>query len=524
MTVENKSLLKATGIISIGTLLSRVFGFIRDMVIAMIFGAGMATDAFFVAFKIPNLLRRLLGEGALSAAFIPLFTEYSVKRSDTEAWKFASAVLSSLFLVLIALVLLALYGMPGIISVLAPGFLKDQEKFELAVSLTRVTFPYILFISIAALFMGILNSMRRFVVPAFSPVLLNFALIGAAFFICPYFSPPVKGLAIGVLLGGIFQLTVYVFAMKKAGMKLRPDFTFTHPGIKRVVSLMGPSVIALGVTQINIFFDTLIASFLKEGSISYLYYADRVMQLPLGVFGTAIGTAILPSLSLLAAKDEYGEMASTISFGLRFAFFITLPASVALIVLSTPIISLLFGRGSFEGTDVAMTAQALSAFSAGIVAYSGIKVLSPVYFALKDTKTPVKIAVASMLVNIVLNVVLMWPFRHAGIALATAISAILNFALLTFFLKGKIDGIKWREVRKSVSKVLVASLVMGTGCFFAYYSGYEYFSGPVFSSLWLFLVISGGIVLFFLSARLLQCEELVFLQNIVQKKWAGSEK
>ena len=515
---ENKRLLKATGIISSGTFLSRIFGFIRDMVIANIFGAGFATDAFFVAFKIPNLLRRLLGEGALSAAFIPLFTEYFTTKSKEDAWKFASAVFSTLLVILSVITILGIVFMPAIITVLAPGFYHELHKFNLTVYLTRITFPYIFLISLTALSMGILNSLRHFTVPAMSPVLLNLALIGAAFFICPYLKIPISGLAIGVIIGGLLQFIFHIPPLIKSGMKFTPDFSFSHPGVKKVVLLMAPSVIGLAVTQFNIFIDTLIASLLVEGSISYLYYADRVMQLPLGVFGTAIGTAILPTLSSYAAKRDMEGMRDTLSFGLRFTFFIAIPAMTAQIVLSLPIVSLLFERGEFTHQAAINTSQALIAFSIGLWAYSGIKVIAPAYYSVQDTKTPVRIAVISMVANVIFNLILMYPLKHAGIALATSLSAMLNLSLLIYYLPDSIRRINWYSVKNSIIKISLSSAVMGGICYLAISNQPSVVSHGVGRLIWFSFTILTGLIVYFGMAVAIKCEEMRFLIDTVKSK------
>lgn len=516
---ENKRLLKATGIISSGTFLSRIFGFIRDMVIANIFGAGFATDAFFVAFKIPNLLRRLLGEGALSAAFIPLFTEYFTTKSKEDAWKFASAVFSTLLVILFTITLLGIIFMPAIITILAPGFYHELHKFNLTVYLTRITFPYIFLISLTALSMGILNSLRHFTVPAMSPVLLNFALIGAAFFICPYLNIPISGLAIGVIIGGLLQFVFHIPPLLKSGLKFTPDFSFSHPGVKKVVLLMAPSVIGLAVTQFNIFVDTLIASLLTEGSISYLYYADRVMQLPLGVFGTAIGTAILPTLSSYAAKKDMEGMKDTMSFGLRFTFFIAIPAMTAQIVLSLPIVSLLFERGEFTHQSAINTSQALIAFSIGLWAYSGIKVIAPAYYSVQDTKTPVRIAIISMIANVVFNLLLMFPLKHAGIALATSLSAMLNLGLLVYYLPDSIRRINWYSVKNSVIKISLSSAVMGAICYLFISYQPSVVSHGVGRLIWFSFTILTGLTVYFGMTILIKCEEMRFLIDAVKSKF-----
>ena len=511
---ENRKVLKAGIIISSGTFLSRIFGFIRDMVIAGMFGAGFATDAFFVAFKIPNLLRHLLGEGALSAAFIPLFTEYHTLKSEKDAWDFANAVISALALLLAVITVVGLIFMPWIVTVLAPGFRNSPGKFELTVYLTRITFPYLFFICLTATCMGILNSLRHFVVTAYSPVLLNLALIAAALWLSPYIEPPISGLAIGVMFGGVLQLSAHAIALKKSGMPFRFDFSLNHPGIKKVAFLMLPFVLGLGVTQINLFIDSLMASFLKEGAVSYLYYADRIVQFPLATFGIAFGTAILPSLSRLAAKNQLDEIRDTLSFGLRFTFFITIPAMVALAILAKPIITILFERGKFGAADSANTAGALVAYTIGLWAFSGIKILAPAYYSMKDTKTPVRIAIVAMLSNVVLNLILMRPLQHMGIALATSLSATINIALLIYYLEARVGRLDWHNVAVSLLRIIFAATIMGGACYLMLFTrdSYTMRMGQV---LWLVMTMMIGLSTYLIASYLVKAEEMHFFIDVV---------
>ncbi|OGW03962.1 MAG: murein biosynthesis integral membrane protein MurJ, partial [Nitrospinae bacterium RIFCSPLOWO2_02_FULL_39_110] len=438
--------------------------------------------------------------------------------SKEDAWRFASAAFSALLVILSVITILGIIFMPAIITILAPGFYTEPQKFNLAVYLTRITFPYIFLISLTALSMGILNSLRHFTVPAMSPVLLNLSLIGAAFFICPYLETPISGLAIGVIIGGVLQLFFHIPPLLKSGLKFTPDFSFSHPGIKKVVLLMAPSIIGLAVTQFNIFIDTLIASLLTEGSISYLYYADRVMQLPLGVFGTAIGTAILPTLSSFAAKKDMEGMKDTISFGLRFTLFIAIPAMTAQIVLSLPIVSILFERGEFTHQAAVNTSQALIAFSIGLWAYSGIKVIAPAYYSVQDTKTPVRIAIISMVANVIFNLLLMFPLKHAGIALATSLAAMLNLGLLIYFLPDKIRRIDWEGIKISVFKIGISSVVMGGVCYLSWLKADSYQLSGWERLVWLSITIIIGLIVYFGMTILVKCGEMKFLMDTVKSK------
>jgi putative peptidoglycan lipid II flippase len=386
---ENHRLARAAGVVGLATMLSRVFGFIRDVIVARFFGAGLATDAFFVAFRIPNLLRRLFAEGSLTIAFVPVFTEYLKTKSREDAFELARVAFTLLSVILVVISLAGVIFSPAIVTVMAPGFRATPDKYALTVLLTRIMFPYIFFISLVALCMGILNSLRHFATPALSPVILNLCMIGAALFLRDYFAEPILALAIGVMIGGLLQLAVQLPVLFKLGVVLRPDFHFRHTGVRRIGALMLPAAFGAAVYQINIFISTLLASFLPEGSVSFLYYADRIVELPLGIFGIAIGTAALPSFSDQVARGHYEEMKKTISFSLRLMLFITIPAMIGIIALQEPIISVLFQRGQFDPRSSVLTAQALFWYTVGLWAFSTIRVVVAAFYALQDTKTPV---------------------------------------------------------------------------------------------------------------------------------------
>ena len=423
-------LLRSSGVVGVMTMLSRVLGLVRDMVIARYFGAGAGADAFFVAFKIPNFLRRLFAEGAFSQAFVPVLSSYRENQDITEVRRLVNAVAGSLGMILLAVTLVAMVGAPVLTAVFAPGFLDEGVKFTLASDMLRITFPYLLLISLTAFAGGILNSYDHFAVPAFTPVLLNLAMIGAAVFLAPLMQEPVMALAWGVLIAGALQLFFQLPFLMRLGLLPRPRVDYRHEGVRRILKLMAPALFGVSVSQINLLLDTVLASFLQTGSVSWLYYSDRLSELPLGVFGIAIATVILPSLSRKHAADSADQFAATLDWAVRAVLLIGLPAAVALALLAEPLIATLFHYGEVTDRDVLMSAQSLRAYSAGLLAFMLIKVLAPGFFAREDTRTPVKIGIVAMVANMAFNLVLIVPLAHAGLALATSLSAWLNGFLL----------------------------------------------------------------------------------------------
>lgn len=412
------------------TVLSRISGFIRDMILARLIGTTPLADAFFVAFRIPNFLRRIFGEGAFSQAFIPVFAGYRADGDPAEARRFLDHVSGALSLILIGITALGVLTAPLLVLMLAPGFLAMPEKYHLTVVMLRITFPYLVFISLVAMGGGVLNSLGYFAVPAFTPVLLNVTLIAAALWIAPHLQEPVLALAWGVLLGGVVQLGFQLPFLKRLHLLPRPRLGFAHSGVKRILALMVPALFGASVAQINLVVDTVLASFLKSGSVSWLYYSNRLLEFPLGVFGIALGTVILPALSEKHVRASGADFSHTIDWALRWVFAVTLPAAVGLAVLGGPLLDTLFQYGAFTAFDVEMSRRALIAFAAGLPAFVLIKILAPGYYARQDTKTPVRIGVIALLANVGLNLVLIWPLAHAGLALATSLSGMLNAWLL----------------------------------------------------------------------------------------------
>ena len=419
------------------TLLSRLLGFVRDVVIARIFGAGPLTDAFFVAFKIPNFLRRLFAEGAFSQAFVPVLSEYRTRRDHAEVRGLVEAVSGTLGLILLVVTAIGVISAPLLVMLFAPGFIGDAERQELTTAMLRLTFPYLLFISLTALAGGILNSYGRFAVPAFTPVLLNLSLIGAALWLAPRMAEPITALAWGVFIAGVAQLAFQLPFLARLKLLTRPRWAWRDSGVQRIIKLMLPAIFGSSVAQINLLFDTLIASFLVAGSVSWLYYADRLVEFPLGVFGIALATVLLPRLSREHATTDPRAFAASLDWGLRWVALIAVPATLGLLLLSGPMLATLFQYGEFGAGDVAMAQLALMAYAIGLTGFILVKVLAPGYFSRQDTRTPVRIAVIAMVANMGLNLLFVLPMvlldipgPHAGLALATSVAAVLNAALL----------------------------------------------------------------------------------------------
>lgn len=434
---EPGGLLRSTTVVGAMTALSRLSGLARDIGFSRWFGASPLMDAFFVAFKIPNLLRRFFAEGAFSAAFVPVFSEYRATRSADDTRELVDRVAGTLGLVLFGITAAGVIAAPVLITVFAPGFIGDDGRYEMARDMLRLTFPYLFFISLTALAGAILNTYRRFAVPAFTPVLLNLVLIAFAGWVAPRLENPGLGLAAGVFVAGAVQLLFQLPFLMRLKLLPRPRWGWAYAGVRKILKLMTPVMFGSSVAQINILFDTLIASFLAAGSISWLYYADRLMEFPLGVFGIALATAILPTLSEQHAKASAEAFSRTLDWALRLVLIIAFPAALGLIVLAQPLLTTIFYGGEFTANDVDMAEAALIAYGLGLLGFILVKVLTPGYFARQDTRTPVRIAVYALVLNMALNVVLVVSLvrtnfyaPHAGLAMATTISALFNAGLL----------------------------------------------------------------------------------------------
>jgi putative peptidoglycan lipid II flippase len=458
---SNRRLVRSAGAMGVMTTLSRILGYVRDLLLAAILGAAGSSDAFIIALRIPNLLRRLVGEGALTAAFVPVFSRRLKEGGKRAGSELVGRAFGTLALMLAALAGLGVLFSPTVIRLVAFGFSRSPEKWDLTVSLNRMMFPYLFFIGLAALAMAVLNSLRSFAAPAFTPVLLNVSIITAALVLGRRMEEPAYGFAIGVLVGGFLQLAFQLPFLARRGMRLRPSVAFRDPDIRRVGWLMLPGVFGVAVHQINIIVDAQFASFLTHGSVSWLYYSDRVTELVLGVFAISLSTVVLPTLSRQVLDGDREQIRDTLSLALRLIAFITVPATIGLIVLRLPIVTVLFQRGEFTPSDALHTAQALLGYAVGLVAFSAVKVLAPAFYAHQDTATPVKVAAVTLLAHLALCAVLIGPLQHTGIALATSLSSVLNMGLLMFLLRRRMGAGVWkREIFTGALQFLLCGGIM----------------------------------------------------------------
>jgi putative peptidoglycan lipid II flippase len=455
---------RALGVIGAATLASRVLGFVRDMVVARAFGAGPMTDAFFVAFRVPNMLRRLLAEGALSTAIIPVFAESLERGGRAEFGRVVRAVTGAATVVLCVVTGLGMLLAPWIVRVMAPGWTADPELIGLTGRLTTLMFPYLLLVGLAALAMGALNAQHRFFTAALGPAVLNVAMILSVLVLAGRMSPPVFSLVVGLLAGGAGQLLVQLPELTRLGVPLRPSLEWSHPAIRIIAGRLWPAVFALAAVQVTVLVNTLLASLLPHGTVSYLYYADRVMEFPLGVFGIALATATLPSMVAQAARGEHRGLTDTLGFALRLSAFVAVPASVGLLALGHPIVRVLFQRGEFDAGDALATTQALAGYAVGLPAFSATRIVAQTFYALGDTRTPVLAGIASVVANVALAVVLMWPLKHVGLALASSLSAYINLLLLGWLLRRRIGRLGGRATLRSLWRTGVASAALLLWC------------------------------------------------------------
>ncbi|MBI5408357.1 MAG: murein biosynthesis integral membrane protein MurJ, partial [Nitrospirae bacterium] len=458
---EKKRVARAAGKMSAATFISRILGFIRDMIFALYFGATGLSDTFFAAFRIPNLLRELFAEGSMSSAFIPVLTEYREKQGEEEANRLVKIAFTFIIIVVSAICLAGIVFSTAIVTVVAPGFLNSPEKFSLTVLLTRIMFPFLLFISLASLIMAALNTKKVFFIPALAPAMLNVTLILSIVFFESRASQPITVAALGIMAGGFVQFAFQLPAFFRNKYSLGFDASFRHPGLKRMFLLLIPATLALSVSQINIVVSNILASFLPSGSITYLFYSMRLIQFPIGIFGVAMGMAVLPTLSEHAVKGNLDKLRDDFSFALRLLFFITIPSMAGLIFLREPIVNLLFQRGKFDYAATLGTAQALLFYSLGIWAMVGMRVVAVSFYSLQDTKTPVKIAVIAMITNVVLSLLFLKPMKHSGLALANAIASMVNFGILFFMLRRKLGRVDGKNIAASFAKIFTASAVTG---------------------------------------------------------------
>lgn len=504
---------RAVGAIGAATLASRVLGYLRDIVLARAFGAGPLTDAFFVAFRIPNLLRRLLGEGALSTAIIPVFAQTLEQRGPNAFRQMVQAVAGVGLIVLAAVSALGMVLAPWIVPLMAPGWKADDALLDLAISLTRLMFPYLLLVGLAALAMGILNTYHRFFTAALAPAILNVAMIGSVLLLGPRMDPAITALAIGVLVGGLGQFLVQLPELRRLGIPLVPRIDWRHPALREIAHRLWPAVFSLAAVQVTVVVNTLIASLLRTGTVSYLYYADRVMEFPLGVFGIALATAVLPSMAAQAARRDNDALRATLSFALRLSAFIAVPAAVGLAVLSQPIVRLLLERGAFGPMESLYTAQALVGYAVGLPAFSATRITAQTFYALGDTRTPVLWGLASVAANVAFALALMWPLEHVGLALASSLSSYVNLLGLVWLLHRRLGRLGGREIARSIARTLAASAVLGVWCL---WSGA--FGGGAIGTI---AALIGGVVVFVAVAALLRAPELRDLLGMLRRRRAS---
>lgn len=553
-----QSVARSAGIVSIAVMFSRVLGLVRETIFARYFGAGFLYDAFIVGFRVPNLLRDLFAEGALSAAFVKVFTDYQLKNSEKEAWRLASLIFNGLAVILSVICIAGVFLSPLFVKLITYNYLSDPnhyyppEKAALATLLMQIMFPFILLVALAALAMGVLNTKGRFGIPASASTAFNIVSIvfgiGLAYWLSgggwdkypdKLIIPPdnaqwaIIGMSIGTLIGGAAQLLIQIPSLYKVGFRFSLALSFTDPGVKRVMQLMGPAIIGTGAIQIKVLVDTVVASGI-EGGASWLSYAFRLMQFPIGVFGVAIGTAAIPALSRLASEDNLVKFRSTLSDAMKLVLLLAIPSGCGLIVLSEPIIALIYQRGEFTAFDTNMTAWALIAYSVGLAAYAAIKVVSPAFYALDDAKTPMYVSLASILVHVpasfgmmqLLSTVGVSPerpngFGHAGVALATSIVATVNLAALLYYMRRKIKRIDGRDVFAAFVKIMIASTAMSVAAYGSYYLLHGYFSGD--KHFWIrmaeaFVPMAFAGMTFLVAAKLLRVGELEQLVSMVRRK------
>lgn len=498
------NLLKSLAAVSSMTMFSRVLGFARDAIVARVFGAGMATDAFFVAFKLPNLLRRIFAEGAFSQAFVPILAEYKSKQGEEATRVFVAYVSGLLTLALAVVTIAGMLAAPWVILVTAPGFADTADKFALTSQLLQITFPYILLISLASLAGAILNTWNRFSVPAFAPTLLNISMIGFALFGVPYFHPPVLALAWAVTVGGILQLVYQLPHLKKIGMLVLPRISFRDAGAMRVMKQMGPAILGVSVSQISLIINTIFASFLVSGSVSWMYYADRLMEFPSGVLGVALGTILLPSLSRSFASGNHDEYCRLMDWGLRLCFLLALPSAVALGILAKPLTVSLFQYGKFTPFDAQMTQRALIAYSVGLMGLIVVKVLAPGFYSRQNIKTPVKIAIVTLVMTQLMNLVFIGPLKHAGLSLSIGLAACLNAGLLYWQLRKQNIFTPQAGWGRFLTRLIIAVLVMAAALFGMLYVMPDWAQGNMAHRLIrLMAVVVVGVVAYFATLALL---------------------
>lgn len=504
---------------SAATFVSRILGYVKDMILAGFFGASGLSDTFFAAFRIPNLLRELFAEGSMSSAFIPVLTEYRKKQGEEEARRLVRVTFTFIMVVVGLICIAGIIFAPAIVSAIAPGFRGFPEKFSMTVLLTRIMFPFLLFISLASLVMGALNTKKVFFIPALAPAMLNLSIIAIVLLFASRSSQPIAVVAIGVAVGGLVQFVFQLPAFYRNGYSLGIDASFRHEGLKRMAILLIPATLALAVNQINIIVSNILASYLPEGSITYLYYSMRLIQFPVGIFGVAMGMAVLPMLSEHAVEKRFDKLREDFSFGLRLLFFIAVPSMAGLIALREPIVNILFQRGEFDYQATIGTANALLFYAIGIWSIVGNRVITAAFYAMQDTKTPVRIAVVGVGSNIILSLLLMGPMKHLGLAFANSLASGINFFILLYFLRRKLGAVDGRRIMRSFLQIAASSAVMGvSGWVFLHGERWQTGGDMLFKTLSLSAVVFLCIGVYAGMGLALKSEELSYVLGLLKKK------
>ncbi|MEW6556889.1 MAG: murein biosynthesis integral membrane protein MurJ [Elusimicrobiota bacterium] len=516
MSSEKLKITKYIGYVSTGTLCSRILGYIRDMAVGWIFGAGMSADAFYAALRIPNLFRRLLGEGSLSASFVPVFSDYLATKEKKETEKLFNTVSTALVFVLLVVCVVGIIFAPQLTKIIAYGFTKTPEKLALTISLTRLIFPFLLFICLAAFLLAVLNSLKLFFIPAVAPSFLSISEIVFVLAIAPLLvnTSQIKGLAIAVVVGGLLQFLIQIPSIRKRGFSFKPIFNFNHPGLRQISFLMFPAMLGISIDQVNAFVDTVCASFLQQGCITALYYSNRLMQLPLALFGIAVASVSLPLMSASVSQKNTDEMKDTLTFSIKISSLAIFPAMAGLMILGKPMITLLFQHGKFDSQATLLTNSALFFYSMGLPAFSYVKIFAGGFYSFKETKTPVKIATSCMVLNAVLNIILMRPLGVGGLALATAISSWTNATLLFVALRKRVGGgrlLSGKKILVSLTKLVFATFIMAVVCYICS----NYFFGNLVLKVLGTIVI--GFAVYIFIVKLLRIEELKSVLSVIKK-------
>ncbi|MDR0401946.1 MAG: murein biosynthesis integral membrane protein MurJ [Endomicrobium sp.] len=513
--MENKKLTKYIGSIAFGTLFSRIFGYVRDMLVADLFGIGMFADVFYAVFRIPNFFKRIFGDGSFSAAFIPIFNKYLNKKTKILIQNFLNTIFSVLFFVLIIISILGVFFSPFLVKIFAGGFSSNSVKVQLAIKISRLMFPFVIFASLASFLLAALNTLRSFFLPAIAPSLFSFSEILYILFIAPVivYNSRIKGLAISVVIGGFLHFFVQYLKLKGLGWNLKfIRFNLKHPGVRKVIFLMIPSIIGLSADQINVLIDSRCASSLGQGPVSALYYSNRLMQMPLGIFGFAFASVLLPIMSNAYLKNDMLTIKKSLSYSIRFTIFSLLPATTGLMIIGLPIVKLLFERGKFDSFGSIMTNDALFYYSIGIPGFALVKIFANAFYSFRDTKTPVKIAIYSVILHVLLCFLLMYKIGVGGLALSTSLSTYFNLLLLIFYIRKKIGGFDSQKILNSFLKTVFASIITGI---------VSYNTCKISEKLFISVPISIflGLIAFILTSYILKSDELkMIILNIFSNK------